>query len=445
MVRVLENLIRGGLFPIVLVFAACDSVRVDVPTHKSKAPVEIKKKTDLATIKLDRIAVKVPRGKAIGEYRGFGFECALAPGNIFWNSGRIMGRNLEFSDLFYSVMADANFNVVGNPNQLFTEASGGKVPAIYRVGGQIEDIRLNICNKISFWTGQVNGLQTGKGAVTVRWQVYSTLEDKVVYETKTSGSVDTGQPTGDVANLLITQAFAEAAGNLASDEKLVAVLRNKKPSIADARDVVGTRLMIRPYSNYRKPITANIDKIRVGVVTISTGGGHGSGFFITPSLIMTNFHVVKQAEFVRIILLTGRKILGEVIRRHPDRDVALIQVEKGGHLPIPIRTDPVKITEDVYAIGSPLRKGYSGTVSKGIISKYHTNKRGLEDIQADVDIHGGNSGGVLVDGQGNTVGVSYAGVSAGGSQTSVGLNFFIPIMDALTKLNIRFEPLAEKS
>ena len=57
------------------------------------------------------------------------------------------------------------------------------------------------------------------------------------------------------------------------------------------------------------------------------------------------------------------------------------------------------------------------------------------------DIHGGNSGGVLLDGKGNAVGVSYAGIGTTGKM-SVGLNFFIPVMDALEKLNIQFKERA---
>ena len=66
------------------------------------------------------------------------------------------------------------------------------------------------------------------------------------------------------------------------------------------------------------------------------------------------------------------------------------------------------------------------------------NNRGLEDIQADVDIQGGNSGGPLVDANGNVVGISYAGIDPSGAKTSIGLNLFIPIGDALQKLKVAF-------
>lgn len=175
------------------------------------------------------------------------------------------------------------------------------------------------------------------------------------------------------------------------------------------------------------------------MVTIEAGGGHGSGFFIAPTLVITNFHFVENNQFVRIQLITGRRILGEVIRRHPKRDVALVQVEAAGIAPIPIQTTPLKITQEVFAVGSPLFKANAGTVTKGIVSKFRPNRFGMEDTQADVDIQGGNSGGVLLDGNGNVVGISYAGLGTG-DQTSIGINFFIPIMDALRKLNVEYVP-----
>ena len=81
-------------------------------------------------------------------------------------------------------------------------------------------------------------------------------------------------------------------------------------------------------------------------------------------------------------------------------------------------------------------------MTRGIVSKFATNRSGMEDIQADVDIQGGNSGGPLLDGKGNLVGISYAGIGPPGKFSS-GLNFFIPIMDALEKLKLAFKTRKE--
>ncbi len=106
-------------------------------------------------------------------------------------------------------------------------------------------------------------------------------------------------------------------------------------------------------------------------------------------------------------------------RTHDKRDVALIQVETSGHQPLPLRLESLKITEEVFTVGSPLKEIYLGTVTKGIVSKFRTNKLGMENIQADVDIPPGNSGGALPDANGNLVGVTYAGVG----ESSIGMNF----------------------
>jgi serine protease Do len=206
------------------------------------------------------------------------------------------------------------------------------------------------------------------------------------------------------------------------------------PVAARTGSQLGPAIRFQPVPAYSTPITDQMDDIRLGVVTLSAGNSHGSGFFISPRLILTNHHVVAGRNVIRVTLLTGRSFLGEVVRTHPARDIALVSVESGGHRPLPLRTAPLKVGDNVYAIGTPLMQQLSGTVTRGIVSAFRTSAKGFEDIQADVDIHGGNSGGPLLDDKGNVVGVTYAG--HGGAETSVGLNLFIPINDALRMLNL---------
>lgn len=432
-------LVVAAILPAAL--AACQTIVVKVPDVKTGEPVEIKDSTQLASIKFDRVGVKVKRGTAIGSYDPdiLGLSgCFGLGGNIFWNQGRVLARDIEFADLFYNEMKNANFNVVGDPDKMFASVSDDRKKASYLIGGQIEEIKMNICDEKDFWTGWPRNTQKGKGAVKVRWQVFSVIANKVVFETTTEGSsvLERGAAGGEM--VILHNAFANAVVNLSANQKFVGLLSNPEPTVLDIRSVDKTELLIKQYPSRKERITETIDQTRLSVVTIETGLGHGSGFFISPTLIMTNFHVVENSKFLRIRLLTGRKILGEVIRRHPKRDVAIIQVEKSGNLPIPIRTTPLKVTEEVFAIGSPRAKKFSGTVTRGIVSKFTTNQSGMEDIQADVDIQGGNSGGVLLDAKGNIVGISYAGIGPPGKFSS-GLNFFIPIMDALKKLNIDFK------
>jgi len=427
--------------------AACQTIEVPVPEVKQVQSVEIGDAGELAPIGFDRVGVKIKRGTPIGTYEPgpIAFtECYGAGGNIFWNQGRVLAKNLEFADLFFEEMKGANFNVVGSPDKLFRRETEEKVDAAYLMGGQIEKIAMDACQGKDFWTGRPLFTAKGKGAVTVKWQVFSLLDRKVVFETTTEGAATVSQGAPDGELVIIQQAFANAVRNLTGNQELVELLSRGAPSIADIKNVDDTKLLIQRMRERKGSITDTIDATRLAVVTIESGGGHGSGFFIAPGLIMTNAHVVQNSQYVKLRLLTGRKILGEVIRKHPKRDVALIQVEPPGITPIPIRTDPARITETVFAIGSPLDKSLSGTVTKGIVSKFLPNRYGMEDIQADVDIQGGNSGGALLDAHGNIVGVTYAGWGPPG-QFSAGVNFFVPIMDALRKLNVDFKATKAKS
>lgn len=421
-----------------LFLSACVAKQIEVPKVTQEVPVEISDPKSLASVKFDRVGVKIRRGEIIGSYEPsvLGLTgCVNVNSNIFWNQGRTLSRDVEFSDIFFTTLKDANFNVVGDPNLMFAGAADRKPEAEFLIGGQIEDIKLNVCEGMDFWTGRSNGTQRGKGSVSVRWQVFSNFERKVVFETTTDGIAETTEGTSNGEIIIIQEAFASAVDNLIAKQEFVDLLKSYKPTLADIKDLNTTELMFkgRPVSD--KQLSENIDDIRLAVVSIDSGrGGHGSGFFISNTLILTNHHVVGEAEFLRINLLTGRKIIGNVLRSHPARDVALIQVEPTAIVPLPIRTTPLNVVEDVYAIGSPLKKGLSGTVTKGIVSKFLMNPRGLEDIQADVDIQGGNSGGPLLDKNGNIVGISYAGIGHG--QFSAGVNFFIPILDGLKRLKV---------
>lgn len=419
------------------VLTGCHQIPVVVEDAPKLQPARIDHPEQLAPIQFSRLGINLRRGAVIGSYiKNFVICSSRTPDNISWNGGRVKSRSIEFTDLFYDGMAAANFNVVGDPKNLFGDVARETIKPEYLVGGQLEDIRMNVCEHMAFPTSRKTGTQSGDASVRVSWQVFSVFDKKVVYETETRGSIKMDQPVADGEVVLVTEAFSEAVANLAADQKLVEVLRRKPRAVADVRAVDEAELVIPYRPLFEDPITRNIDLIRHAVVTIDDGNGHGSGFFISPTLILTNRHVVGNADLLRIKLITGRRILGEVIRRHPERDVALIQVEAAGHQPLPVRFDPLKITEEVYAIGTPLYKSASGTVTKGIVSRFRTNEYGLEDIQADVDIHGGNSGGALLDGNGNVVGVTYAGLGMDETQRSVGMNLIIPIYDALDKLNV---------
>jgi serine protease Do len=157
--------------------------------------------------------------------------------------------------------------------------------------------------------------------------------------------------------------------------------------------------------------------------------GMGSGFIIDASgIILTNNHVVADAETVKVKLHDGREFIATEIKTDPRTDVAIVRIHAEGKLPT-VRmgnSDAAEIGDWVLAIGSPF--GLEATVTAGIISAkgrgMHITER--EDfLQTDAAINPGNSGGPLVNLDGEVVGINTAISTRSGGYDGVG--FAVPI------------------
>jgi len=154
----------------------------------------------------------------------------------------------------------------------------------------------------------------------------------------------------------------------------------------------------------------------------------GSGFIISSSgEIVTNNHVVADAQTVKVKLSDGRSFDAKVLGTDPMTDLALIKIDAGGPLPAIKFGDSTKIRvgDEAIAVGNPF--GLGGTVTSGIISATSRDiNSGPYDnfIQTDAAINRGNSGGPLFDAQGEVIGVNTAILSPGGG--SVGIGFAVP-------------------
>lgn len=148
--------------------------------------------------------------------------------------------------------------------------------------------------------------------------------------------------------------------------------------------------------------------------------GGGSGFFITTDgFIMTNRHVVEDANASYSVLTNdGKKYPAKILARDPVRDVAILKIE-GENFPILSLgdSDSLRIGQTVIAIGNSLGE-FSNSVSRGIVSGLKRNvdagsglgstERLTDIIQTDAAINPGNSGGPLLDIQGNVIGINVA-------------------------------------
>lgn len=153
----------------------------------------------------------------------------------------------------------------------------------------------------------------------------------------------------------------------------------------------------------------------------------GSGVIVSKDgYIVTNAHVVEQADEIIVALNDGRKANAKIIGQDTDSDLAVIQIELDDITPIAFRKEPIRVGDVTLAIGNPF--GVGQTVTQGIISA--TGRAGLgvsmfEDfIQTDAAINPGNSGGALVDAQGALIGINTMIYTRSGG--SVGIGFAIP-------------------
>src|SRR5471030_155101 len=154
----------------------------------------------------------------------------------------------------------------------------------------------------------------------------------------------------------------------------------------------------------------------------------GSGFIIDPSgLVVTNNHVIADADEVSVILNDGTTLKAEILGRDTKTDLALLKVKAAGPLKA-VKfgdSDKLRLGEWVIAIGNPFSLG--GTVTAGIVSARNRDiQSGPYDnyIQTDAAINRGNSGGPLFNLNGEVIGVNTAIISPSGG--SIGIGFAVP-------------------
>ena len=172
--------------------------------------------------------------------------------------------------------------------------------------------------------------------------------------------------------------------------------------------------------------------VQVSVVRGESDGGMGSGFvYSDEGYVITNQHVVQDAERVMITFLDGEAYIGNVIGTDRDLDIAVVKVEPTNTYLQPIKigdSSKLKVGEKIAAIGNPF--GLSGSMTSGIVSQMgrllpqETGYSIPDVIQTDAAINPGNSGGPLINMKGEVVGINTAIHSATGEFSGIG--FAVP-------------------
>jgi serine protease DegQ len=156
--------------------------------------------------------------------------------------------------------------------------------------------------------------------------------------------------------------------------------------------------------------------------------GSGVVFDAPQGLIVTNNHVIAHADEITVLLKDGRELAAKLVGADAETDLAVVKVQADDLTALPLDgPDRIEVGDFVFAIGDPFHLGQ--TVTSGIIGGLHRRNVGVarfqDFIQTDAAIYPGNSGGALVNGRGDLVGINTAFVRPGRDNPGVG--FAIPI------------------
>ncbi|PCI97650.1 MAG: hypothetical protein COB15_07270 [Flavobacteriales bacterium] len=294
---------------------------------------------------------------------------------------------------------------------------------------KVEKVDFNIGAEVVSTLVKTLGTSGYNISTVVKWIVYDMNKEKVVFNKTAFGYSNSKKAKKFSEEYKL--ALKDAMNSLIYDEEF------QKITCSEVTEKEEKDMEEKLEIDFKEKLTESEDVltyIKQATVTIKTSSGHGSGFFISSNgYILTNEHVIDGGGDIEVELSNGLIIDAKIIRESSKKDVALLKVTGKGFKSIPIFEDKTSAGMEVYAIGTPKDLALGQTVTKGIISGHRAFK-GNTYIQTDVSINTGNSGGPLINLEGEVLGIVASKMIGEGIE---GIGFGIPIIKALETLNIK--------
>ena len=212
---------------------------------------------------------------------------------------------------------------------------------------------------------------------------------------------------------------------LATQQGFINLVKNVTPSVVNI-STIGKKKLVRPFFE-SSPFFEDFFGEKGGHPQYRREHSLGSGFIINKDgFIVTNDHVVRDAETIQVKLSNESVYTGKVVGSDPKTDIAVIKINTKEPLPAAVLGDSSKLQVGQWAIaiGNPF--GLDRTVTVGVVSATGRSNMGIETyedfIQTDASINPGNSGGPLLNIYGEVIGINTAIVAAG-----QGIGFAIPV------------------
>ncbi len=338
--------------------------------------------------------------------------------DLFWGQGpgRLNVRALEQPSR--EELKRQGFPIAGDVTDPFADQSAGD----FSVGGTITAIDGGFC----FDDGRVSGFTS----MEMDWQVYSNVERRVVAKVHTAGKYKAARNIPGSFEIVVFAALGDSLNKLTTSPEFQQAI-SKQPGLGSKPTSAALQAVALSGAIGAQPM--KIADAVGSVVLILSNGGHGSGFLVSSDgYLMTAEHVVGSDKYVKVRWSDGLEGVGEVVRTDKRRDVALIKTDPRGRQPLALRREAPQPGDTVFAIGAPIDPKLQNTVTRGVVSANRIMD-GFSFIQSDVTVDPGNSGGPLLDEQGRVLGFTDKGLRS--AEAPTGLNFFVPMDDALRFLS----------
>lgn len=231
-----------------------------------------------------------------------------------------------------------------------------------------------------------------------------------------------------------------SANKVASKQELIENLRGDGENANGVSRIAhnGPELSTTEIAKQVGPAVVGITSVLPGQLSIfgttAQSSSQGSGIILSSDgYIVTNNHVVAGATAVTVTLNTGKEYSAKIIGLDEQTDLAVIKIEPKDQLTVAKLGDSsnIEVGERVVAIGNPMGLEFFGSVTQGIVSAKNrsisVDNRTMNLIQTDAAINTGNSGGALINGYGEVIGINSVKVTTTGVE---GMGFAIPISEA---------------
>ena len=390
--------------------------------------------TEKPVLEVRRVVIDIEEGTKIGRYYRTheGIDPVLGPDSYYSFNARFRRTNNFYEEslkrFFEKALLKEGFSVDGYGN-VFEELRKNE-KAKFALAFEIDSLAFN--NRSVDFVTDFNGVMV----ISVRALDLDSREIVFSYHDKV-GVFNDGRGYLQVNNYQVSDLsnnwktiIEKFVKGLAEDPGFQDLMTNP---LSPASKVEGDTIFLAQ-TRQLKSNSVELKNAINSTVTIAIGKSHGSGAIITSDgFVLTCAHNLSASDSVNVILSNGMKMTAQVLRKNKEHDVALLKIDG-------IETNPIKISQtrfpepmdETWVIGTPGMTELGQSISKGIISGNRTIEE-RQYIQTDASVSPGNSGGPMLNANGELIGIVNAKIVGAGVE---GLGFAIPVEIALEKLNV---------